>query len=132
MTPEVLLRRLGVSPTPQLFTRSEQIWQSLLIAPPPLGPMPAELRNISDLQEHWLERLAFGPTPLHDRIAQTFAGLFAVDRNKVPDPGQLWQHLETIRQQLRGGIWPATGGYAGRPGHPTQSGRPSQPQEKSE
>jgi uncharacterized protein (DUF1800 family) len=31
------------------------------------------------------------------------AGLFAVHLSKVPDPGLLWQHLETIRQQLRGG-----------------------------
>ncbi len=103
VTPGALLRRLGVSPTPQLFTRSEQIWQSLSTAPAPLGPLPAELRNISDLQEHWIERLAFGPTPLHDRLAQTLAGLFAVHLSKVPDLGQFWQHLETIRQQLRGG-----------------------------
>ncbi len=98
----VLLRRLGVRQLPPLVTTSEQIWESLLSAPPALGALPAGLRNIEDLQEHWIERLAFGPTPLHDRLTQTFAGLFAVHRAKVPYPAQLWQHLDTIRQHLCG------------------------------
>jgi uncharacterized protein (DUF1800 family) len=54
------------------------------------------------LQEAWLERLAFGPTPLEDRLIQLWLGVFPVNVSQSGKPEFLVDQIETIRRHLHG------------------------------
>ncbi len=54
------------------------------------------------LQETWIERLAFGPTPLQDRLIQLWLGIFPVNWRQTGQPEHLVSQIETIRRHLNG------------------------------
>jgi uncharacterized protein (DUF1800 family) len=112
------LRRLGAvssGAAPQL----DQL-PSLLGSPPPLGEAPTlavprrkgveftpaqrkalrqkRVKSAETIQEAWIERMAFGPTPIVDRFTQLWLGVFPVSWRQIPDPRMLWTQVQSIRE----------------------------------
>jgi uncharacterized protein (DUF1800 family) len=54
------------------------------------------------LQQDWIGRLTFGPTPLEDRLIQLWLGIFPVNWNQLGNPHLLVLQIETIRAHLNG------------------------------
>ena len=55
-----------------------------------------------DLRGWWLQRMAFGPRPLQERMALFWHGHFATSVDKVRDAYYMWQQNNIFRRQATG------------------------------
>jgi uncharacterized protein (DUF1800 family) len=73
---------------------------------PPIGtpkrPVACRLREVQELQAHWLERLAFGQGRADDELVQLWLGLFPVSWRQLSDMRLLEAQITTIRAHLQG------------------------------
>ncbi len=61
-----------------------------------------ERQRITDLRGWWLQRMAFGPRPLQEKMALFWHGHFATSIDKVRDPYFMWQQNDIFRRQATG------------------------------
>ncbi len=99
-------RRLGASPSgfksdgPLRFSWSEQATGCPGSTPP--QKQQCRVDTAHQIQHTWLERLAFGPTPIHDHLIQLWLGIFPVNWRQLPDPALLVGQIEAIRGAMSG------------------------------
>ena len=54
--------------------------------------------NISDLRYRWIQRMAFGPRPLQEKLTLFWHGHFATSGQKVKNATAMWQQNEIFRR----------------------------------
>ncbi|HEX4349927.1 MAG TPA: DUF1800 domain-containing protein, partial [Verrucomicrobiae bacterium] len=59
-------------------------------------------QRIMDLRGWWLQRMAFGPRPLQERMALFWHGHFATSVDKVRDAYYMWLQNDIFRRQATG------------------------------
>lgn len=99
-------RRIGASP--ELISREVAgpfVSQVGSLDCAPVGgksPNGCKRETALKLQQDWIGRLTFGPTPLEDRLIQLWLGIFPVNWNQLGNPHLLVLQIETIRAHLNG------------------------------
>ncbi len=58
--------------------------------------------HVSDLRYWWLQRMAFGPRPLQEKLTLFWHGHFATSAQKVKDAPAMWQQNEVFRRHASG------------------------------
>jgi uncharacterized protein (DUF1800 family) len=59
-------------------------------------------QRITDLRGWWLQRMAFGPRPLQEKMALFWHGHFATSIDKVRDSYFMWRQNDIFRRQATG------------------------------
>ena len=54
--------------------------------------------NLSDLRYRWIQRMAFGPRPLQEKLTLFWHGHFATSGQKVKNATAMWQQNEIFRR----------------------------------
>ena len=61
-----------------------------------------ERQRITELRGWWLQRMAYGPRPLQEKMALFWHGHFATSVEKVRDPYYMWRQNDIFRRQATG------------------------------
>jgi uncharacterized protein (DUF1800 family) len=64
--------------------------------------MRTQREDISELRYWWIQRMAFGPRPLQEKLVLFWHGHFATSAQKVKNPFLMWQQNDIFRRYASG------------------------------